>query len=168
MARIIGIGGVSRSGKSTLAKKLKDHFATKRVVILDQDDFVKPQHAIPKIHGRTDWEHPDSIDLVALLAEMDAAQANQDVIIVEGLLAFHFEELRSRYDITIFISISKDTFLFRRQQETRWGTEPDWFIAHVWDSHLTYGQFDQADFRLNVENEITTETFNELVRAISV
>jgi uridine kinase len=167
MARIIGIGGVSRSGKSTLAKKLKDHFVTKRVRILDQDDFVKPENDIPKIKDRTDWEHPESIDIQSLLAEIDAAE-DQDLIIVEGLLAFHFEELRIRFDVTIFLTISKGTFLFRRHQETRWGTEPDWFIDHVWDSYLKYGQVDQADFQLDGENEISNTSFLELINAIHI
>jgi len=168
MVRIIGIGGASRSGKSTLARKLSAHFSAKRVRILDQDDFVKPEAQIPMIHYRTDWEHPASIDVEALVSEIYATQAQHDLIIVEGLLAFHFSELNQLYDLTIFMQIDFETFLFRRQQETRWGAEPDWYIRHVWEAHLQDGQFPAADFVLTGENEISPETFNELIQAISI
>ena len=46
---IIGIGGVSRAGKSTLAEKLKVHLekAGKSVDIFCQDEYVKPKISIP-------------------------------------------------------------------------------------------------------------------------
>lgn len=168
MAQIIGIGGVSRSGKSTLARKLSAHFSDKRVCIFDQDDFVKPEAEIPKVQDRTDWEHPASIDVDALVSEIYAAQAHHDLIIVEGLLAFHFDELTRLYDLTIFMQIDFEMFLFRRQKETRWGAEPDWYIRHVWEAHLPYGQFPAADFVLTGENEISPKTFTELIKAISI
>ena len=167
MAKIIGIGGASRSGKSSLAKKLKDHYASKRVVILDQDDFVKPDEQLPTIQDRLDWEHPDSIDLKALLAEITSATKTYDLIIVEGILALYFEELNALYDFTIFIKISKPDFIFRRQQETRWGAEPNWYLEHVWTSHLVFGQYLSPDITLSGENEFQESTYEELIRQIN-
>ncbi|MCD8539075.1 MAG: hypothetical protein LRY55_04405 [Leadbetterella sp.] len=47
---IIGIGGVSRSGKSTLARMLVNHFrdSGKTAIALNQDDFVFPTVQIPR------------------------------------------------------------------------------------------------------------------------
>jgi len=140
MTKLIGIGGVSRSGKSTLAKQIQGHFASRKVLILSQDDFVKDEKEIPKIKDRTDWEHPDSIDLRSLLRTIDEVKKSHDLIIIEGLLAFYFPALDSLYAHRILLTISKETFLFRRQQETRWGPEPEWFWEHVWGSYLKYGQ----------------------------
>jgi nicotinamide/nicotinate riboside kinase len=168
MAKIIGIGGASRSGKSSLAKKLKDHFASKRVWILDQDDFVKPDDQLPKIQDRIDWEHPESIDLPSLLSEIAIASKNNDIVIIEGLLAFYFDELNARYDYSIFVQISKETFIFRRQQETRWGTEPKWYVEHVWISHLIFGQFAEADLTISGENELPDSSFRELLNHIDL
>ena len=145
MTKIIGIGGLSRSGKSTLAKQIKGHFASRKVLILSQDDFVKDEKEIPKIKDRTDWEHPDSIDIRSLLQTIDEVKKSHDLIIIEGLLAFYFPALNSLYDHRIFLTISKKTFLFRRQQETRWGSEPEWFWEHVWESYLKYGYNSSTD-----------------------
>jgi uridine kinase len=168
MARIIGIGGASRSGKSSLAKKLKDHFASKRVMILDQDDFVKPDELLPKIQDRIDWEHPESIDLPSLLSEITKAAKTHDLVIVEGLLALYFDELLALYDQTVFLAIDKETFIFRRQQETRWGTEPKWYIEHVWISYLIFGQYSAADITLSGVAEWSETTLQELYRAIDL
>lgn len=167
MAFIIGIGGASRSGKSSLAKKLKDRYASKGVIILDQDDFVKPDDQLPTIQDRFDWEHPDSIDLKSLLSEVTLAAKTHDVVIVEGLLSLYFEELNALYDFTIFIEISKPMFIFRRQQETRWGTEPNWYVEHVWTSFLVFGHYLKSDITLSGENEISDSTFEELIRQIN-
>ena len=59
---IIGIGGVSRAGKTTLAEWLRNQFPEKKTHIICQDDFVFPTDRIPRINNRINWEHPDSID----------------------------------------------------------------------------------------------------------
>lgn len=138
VAKIIGIGGVSRSGKSNLARQIKNHFAKRKVLIISQDEFVIDETNIPKVGDRTDWEHPDSIDLGKILETVEDNKNECDLIIIEGILAFYFDELNTMYDKRIILNISKETFLNRRKQETRWGEEPEWFLAHVWESFLNY------------------------------
>ncbi len=140
-AKIIGIGGVSRAGKSTLAQKLKDSFDGS-VLIVAQDEFVRPESDIPKVKERTDWEHPASIDFERIKAEVKAQKRNYDLIIVEGLLAFYDPELAAMLDLTVLIKISQETFMERRKKENRWGKEPDWYLDHVWESYLKFGQFE--------------------------
>ena len=146
-AKVIGIGGVSRSGKSTFAQKLKLKFKGK-VLILSQDEYINSEDQIPMIQDRTDWEHPDSIDFQKLVSEIKLRGHDNDFILVEGLMAFHNQELRSHYDFTIMLTISKETFLKRRKKETRWGEEPEWYLAHVWESYLRYGLFEKVDLKI--------------------
>ncbi|MCP4459816.1 MAG: AAA family ATPase [Cytophagales bacterium] len=169
MGTLIGIGGVSRSGKSVLAEKIKSHFDRKKVLILSQDDFVNEEKNIPKVRDRTDWEHPDSIDIEGLLQTIDENKNSIDLLIVEGLLAFHFPKLDQRYDLRISVNISKKTFLSRRKKETRWGEEPTWFWEHVWDSYLKYGQISrETAFHISGETPITKRAFEEIVRNINI
>jgi uridine kinase len=157
---LIGIGGVSRSGKSTLARQLQEHYASmgKSCLILSQDDFVIPEDQIPKIRDRIDWEDPVSIDWKQLKRKIEEMKASFQVIIVEGLFAFVDPALTELYDMKFFMEISKETFLARKAVDDRWGPEPDWFIEHIWESYLKYGKVDpQAQDFIFLNGE---KTFN--------
>jgi uridine kinase len=138
---IIGIGGVSRSGKSNLALQIRNLFLHhgKNVQIISQDDYVHPEEKIPLIHGRVDWECPESIDFQKLReAVMDASRLF-DHVIIEGLFAYSDPETNGLYDIQFFMEISRPVFLKRKSVDHRWGNEPSWYIDHIWESYLKYG-----------------------------
>jgi nicotinamide/nicotinate riboside kinase len=139
---IIGIGGVSRSGKSTLANLLVTHFRKngQKAIIFHQDDFVFSETKIPKIRNRTDWESPQSIDFQLYKEVLELFQERFDVVIAEGLFAFYDDTINELYNHKFLVKISKRTFLIRRAMDTRWGYEPTWFIDHVWLSYLKYGK----------------------------
>lgn len=165
MAVVIGIGGASRAGKSTLAKKLKECMATKRVTHLDMDDFVHPEQKLPTIRDRHDWDHPDTYDLDRLLKKIAQLQASSDIILVEGMFALYYPALIDLYQLRVFVDIDRDTFLFRRQQETRWGTEPDWYIRHAWESFKKWGQ-QPHDIRISGKDGIKSEAFSAVMARI--
>lgn len=139
---IIGIGGRSRSGKTTLAETLVWHKRSqnKRAIALHQDDFVKRLHDIPLIHDHTDWEIPASIDFKLLKKVVLDLKNDFEVIVIEGILAFADTELNALYDYCFFTIISEETFWVRKSADTRWGEEPAWYVGHIWDSFLKYGQ----------------------------
>lgn len=60
-AIIVGISGVSTSGKTTLARLLRDIFPGSRV--LHGDDFYKIDSEIPVRDGVQDWDCVESLDL---------------------------------------------------------------------------------------------------------
>ncbi|NRB63114.1 MAG: hypothetical protein HRU40_08850 [Saprospiraceae bacterium] len=138
---VIGIGGVSRAGKSTLADQLS-RVAWKnklRSKVLHQDVFVHMDDQLPVIKDRVDWEHPDSIQWERLRKEVIRQMAICDLIIVEGLLAFWDPILVEHYNRCLFIEISEETFRTRKEEDLRWGKEPEWYIDHIWSSYLKYG-----------------------------
>ncbi|KAH6850997.1 putative nicotinamide riboside protein [Chaetomium sp. MPI-CAGE-AT-0009] len=70
---IIGISGCSSSGKTTLARLLRDMFP--ETFILHEDDFYKPESELPINQGHADWDCPEAIsipDLEAALAHVRA------------------------------------------------------------------------------------------------
>ncbi|KAL2195878.1 P-loop containing nucleoside triphosphate hydrolase protein [Corynascus similis CBS 632.67] len=70
---IIGISGCSSSGKTTLARLLRDMFP--ETFILHEDDFYKPESELPIKDGLADWDCPEAIsipDLEAALAHVRA------------------------------------------------------------------------------------------------
>lgn len=141
---IIAIGGVSRAGKSTLAKLLKTEFEKmdQSVAILEQDQYVNDVQSIPVIKSKTDWESPASIDFKAYKKAINAAKKKYDHVIAEGLLVFFDEKLNSQFDKSIFIEIPKSLFIKRKEVDLRWGStpEPKWYIDHIWKSYREYGR----------------------------
>lgn len=112
---IIGIGGVSRAGKTTLANQLSKRIKGKTIGILKQDDFVKKDH-LPMIRDHIDWEHPDSIDWKSLLSAIQSYKKKYDLVIVEGLFAFYQGNINACYDRCIFVYIEKDLFWKRKNK----------------------------------------------------
>ncbi|KAL7941038.1 P-loop containing nucleoside triphosphate hydrolase protein [Trichoderma barbatum] len=63
-ALIIALSGCSSSGKTTLARLLRDIFPS--TFILHEDDFYRPETELPMKDGLLDWDCPEAIDIPAM------------------------------------------------------------------------------------------------------
>jgi len=136
---VIGIGGVSRAGKTSLALKIREWLGDDEVCILHQDEFIHPLDQMPQVEGHIDWEHPNSIDFKALTEKVKKEKELRKYVVIEGLMVFWSKELISLMDKKIYLKISKKTFLSRKTIDNRWEDEPAWYIEHIWDNHFIYG-----------------------------
>ncbi|MCF8378334.1 MAG: hypothetical protein K9H49_02080 [Bacteroidales bacterium] len=137
---IIGIGGVSNSGKSGLAEKIRESYPGQKIKIICQDDHVFPKEQLPTIKNHIDWEHPDSIDSIKFKKSiLEASQVN-DITIAEGLMVFYFSEITQLFNKLLFIEISHPEFIKRKKRDLRWGKEPHWYIQHIWKSYNSFGK----------------------------
>jgi len=145
---IIGIGGISRSGKTFLANGLAAKLVAsgRKVMVFDQDNFVFPVDQIPLYQGHTDWEIPESIDFDKFRMAVVKASEEYEYVIAEGLMVFYDPVIYKLFDKSIFIKISKEEFLNRKKYDQRWGKEPDWYIDHIWEGYLKYGQFPAGQY----------------------
>jgi len=141
----IGIGGVSRAGKTTLSNYIKSLYPKKSTFLLEMDHFVKNEADIPKVRNHTDWEHPISVDFEKLKIALEEALDKFDIVITEGILIFYSQELNKLFDKRIFINVPKSVFCKRKREDKRWGNEPDWYIDYIWESYLKYGKLKDAD-----------------------
>lgn len=75
-ALLVGISGVSSSGKTTLARILRDIFP--RAFILHEDDFYKTDDQIPlhPDHSIADWDCLESINLPAFSSALQYIRAH--------------------------------------------------------------------------------------------
>lgn len=137
---VIGIGGVSNSGKSHLAENLASHFRDRSTIIIAQDNFAFPTSEIPHIIDHIDWENPKSINFEKFKQTIVESIKSHDFVIVEGIFAYYDKKINELYDKKLFIEISKETFLDRKIKDTRWGIEPAWYMDHIWKSYLKFGQ----------------------------
>lgn len=157
MAMIIGIGGVSRAGKTTLAYKIRDLYPKQKIRFVHGDDVVKAVQDIPKINGRTDWECVESFDYDKILKRIND-DFDSDLIVCEGILIFHNTELFDLFDKKIITEIGKDCFYKRKSQDKRWGYEPDWYIDYIWDSYIEhYQELNNNKEILKVNGEISLD-----------
>ncbi|KAK3387234.1 P-loop containing nucleoside triphosphate hydrolase protein [Podospora didyma] len=60
-ALVVGISGCSSSGKTTLARLLRDIFPG--TFILHEDDFYKPEEQLPIKDGLVDWDCAEAISI---------------------------------------------------------------------------------------------------------
>jgi uridine kinase len=145
---ILAIGGVSNAGKSTLATEIQDVLPEKKISIICQDDFIADEKFFPMINGRPDWEHPESIDHEKFMHSITWHHKQDNLVIAEGLLVFHHPETLRMFDKGIFIEIERHTFLQRKNNDFRWGPQPDWYLRHIWESYMKHGQAENCSFPL--------------------
>lgn len=125
---IIGIAGGSASGKSTFTEALVrvlTHTEPKLCVeVFGMDRYFYrgkpggPTFVSPS-NGETtpDNNHPNSADNARLAADIDSRVGEPDapaVLIVEGLMALHVEEIRCRLDLRLFVELDADERALRR------------------------------------------------------
>ena len=137
MGIVIGISGVSRSGKSRLSALIVGWYPD-MVKILCMDEFVYPKDQIPKIRNVIDWEVPESVDYTKLSIAIAREKALNEIVILEGILIFNKENYLALYDRKIFLEIDYETFISRKKKDLRW-LVPNWYMEHIWTSYIVYG-----------------------------
>lgn len=136
---IIGICGGTGSGKTTLARQILESIGAERVNLIEQDSYYKNLAALPLAERRREnFDHPDSLDIEQLAADLSELKAGsgveipiydftthtrksekarllpKPVTIIEGILILTIPRLRELMDIKVFLDTSSDTRLMRR------------------------------------------------------
>ncbi len=135
---IISIGGGTGSGKTTVAQKIKDIIGNEICDILPMDNYYRDMSHIPLEERKGyNYDHPDMIEHTLLykhlkqlgkgkpipLPDYDYSQyirvgsiefTPKQVIIVEGIFALYYKELRELYDLAIYVDTESDIRFIRR------------------------------------------------------
>lgn len=134
---IIGIAGGTGSGKTTVAKKISQHFKSK-VIVIQHDSYYKDcSHLSAKERKKVNFDHPWALEtnlLVKHLKQLSGGETikkpmycfkthkrrtiqiikPRPIIVVEGILIFTHPELRRLMDIKIFVDTDADIRFIRR------------------------------------------------------
>lgn len=135
---VIGIAGGTGSGKTTITKKMIQHFGSDVSVIL-HDNYYKAHHDMSyEERSKLNYDHPDSFDtdmLVEAVKELKRGHSvvcpvydytvhdrsdktvtvnPAKVVIVEGILIFSCKELCRQMDIKIYVDTDADVRILRR------------------------------------------------------
>ncbi|WP_299213436.1 uridine kinase [uncultured Dokdonia sp.] len=136
---IIGIGGGTGSGKTTVVNNIISESPEGEVTIISQDSYYKDlSHLDYESRTKVNFDHPNSIDFTLLcnhLAELRKGNAIEQpvysfvehnrtdetvtthpkkVIVVEGILILTDPLIRDLFDIKIFVHADSDERLIRR------------------------------------------------------
>lgn len=140
MPLVIGIAGGTGSGKSTIAHNIKAAVSSQETVaIIEMDAYYKDHSHLSDIDREAlNYDHPDAIDFDLFAKQLKALIAGQaiekpiydfvkhgrraeidltepaDIVIVEGILAFHRKEIRDLFDIKLYVDTDPDIRAFRR------------------------------------------------------
>ncbi len=139
---IIGVGGATRSGKTTLASGLAKVLDVPEWFVVHQDKCWKPPAKRPwnERFNKCDMECPEAVDWDRLECWIDcrvkqAKAQGFKYVIVEGFLIF--TKLLDRFDKKILISIPKEVS-YERRMNTKF-VKQDEFDELIWPSHLKHG-----------------------------
>jgi uridine kinase len=136
---IIGITGGTGSGKTTVVNQIVKHLPEEEVCVISQDSYYKATDNLSlEERAKINFDHPRAIDFDLIVQHLKKLKSNETiaqpvysfvthnrtkdtvttyprkVIIVEGILIFNNEELRSLFDIKIFVHADTDERLIRR------------------------------------------------------
>ncbi|XP_078070670.1 nicotinamide riboside kinase 1-like isoform X2 [Mustelus asterias] len=148
---IVGIGGVTNGGKSTLACKLKK--ALPNSVLLCQDTFFKPVNEVEI--GEDGFQQYDALDMEAMMNAVKAWMENMTVVhigqeapvlsenkgpnilIVEGFLLYNYKPLNDVFNQRYYLSIPYEECKRRRCLRVYDPPDPPGnFDGHVWPMYL--------------------------------
>lgn len=136
---IIGVGGGTGSGKTTLSLKLAEFLGPERVLILSQDHYYRDAGHLPaEQRAQRNFDRPEAVDFELLVRHLKQLQAGleiarpiydfrqhvrlqgsqpvlpRQVILVEGTLVFAAEELVGCFDLKLFVDADPDIRFIRR------------------------------------------------------
>ena len=136
---VVGIAGGTASGKTTVARKVRDALADCRVAFIDQDSYYRDLKELPLAARReVNFDHPDAFDtelLVQHLRELKAGRGVDkpvydfktstreqrttrvepgDVILIEGILVLHTQPVREELAVRIYVDAEDDVRIIRR------------------------------------------------------
>ena len=135
---IVAIAGGTASGKSSIARILRDEIGVDNTLFLTLDDYYRRLDGDLDSRRATNFDHPDAFDwpllsehVHALLGgdsvdaptydhsisqrrEETVRVASRPVIMIEGILALWDPRLRELMDIKVFVDAPADLRLIRR------------------------------------------------------
>jgi len=193
---IIGISGGSGSGKTSFLNMLKSHFSEEQVCFISLDNYYLPreeQYTDP--NGIQNFDLPQSIRSVELLSDIqnlknDEAISRKEyvfnnekaqsktitikpapVMIIEGLFIYHYPELRSLFDLKLFVHAKDNLKLIRRIKRDR--VERNYpledviyrYEHHVMPAFEKYIEAYREDSDIIINNNKSFENSLEVIRA---
>ncbi len=165
----VGVVGGTGSGKTTVAEGLKAALPEGAATIIQHDAYYRHRPELsPEERDALNFDHPAALDNALLAEHLDALRRGEPIeapqydfathlrlpetrhlkptpiVVVEGILLFVEEALRSRFDVKLYVDTDADIRILRRvtrDMEVRRRTFQqvrDQYFATVRPMHLQF------------------------------
>jgi uridine kinase len=152
-SQVVAVVGFSGSGKTTLVDKIAKHHGPEKCLVISIDRYYKGLQGRPLAARREiNFDDPGELDLDRLVADIRQLRLGNSVrlprysfetssrleetdlvepqalILIEGILGLHAEDLRKLIDVALFVDTPEEVCLRRRvnrDQEERGREEAD-------------------------------------------
>jgi uridine kinase len=136
---VIGVAGGTGSGKTTVAKRVMEHFRDDDVVLLHHDSYYQDRSHLPvKEREALNYDHPSAFENSLLFEHLRALRRGDPIeapvydykthtrlphsqriesariVLLEGILVLEDPRIREMMDIRIFIDTDADIRFIRR------------------------------------------------------
>jgi uridine kinase len=136
---VIGIAGGSGSGKTSVTNAILRHLEKDRVTVIQHDSYYRDLSTYGTLTpDKINFDHPDSLETSLLIRQIRELKAGKsidqpmynfathrrmdstrqvnprEIIIIDGILIFVDEALRTLMDIRIYVDTDADERLVRR------------------------------------------------------
>lgn len=136
---IIGVGGGSGSGKTTVVRHILNSIGEDNIQLLQHDSYYRDLKHLPlEERKKQNFDHPSSLETELMIRHVDALKNGyqvavpvydfaahtrsdetekvmpKEIILLDGILIFTEPELRNQMDIKLFVDTDDDVRLLRR------------------------------------------------------
>jgi len=136
---VIGVGGGTGSGKTTVVRRIMDTLGPERVSVLEHDRYYRPHPSLSFAdRAALNFDHPDALETSLLVEHVRALRSGAQVeapvydfaaherlartdtvqprpaLIVEGILILADAALRALMDVKVFVDTDDDVRFIRR------------------------------------------------------
>jgi uridine kinase len=136
---VIGVAGGTGSGKTTVANEVLQRVGAEHITYIPHDAYYRDlSHLPPDQRSQVNFDHPDALEtklLIEHLQELRAGRAVEipvydftthtrtqqtrrvepgPVVLVEGILVFSESELRTLFDVRLYVDTDADVRFIRR------------------------------------------------------
>lgn len=155
---IVGVGGMTNGGKSTLSMSL--HQQIPNSYIIAQDSYFKDESVVPAdSNGFQQYDMLDALHMDVMMSDVGSWQRDPEsflrqrdlkpertsssdsrevfVLIVDGFLIFNHGTLNELFDVRYFLEIPYEVCKMRRSSRVYTPLDPPgYFDGHVWPMYL--------------------------------
>ncbi|XP_019372985.1 PREDICTED: nicotinamide riboside kinase 1 isoform X2 [Gavialis gangeticus] len=198
MKLVVGLGGVTNGGKTTLAEKLEKLLPN--CSIISQDDFFKPESEVETDErGFKQYDVLDALYIEEMVKSIHAWKENSTrssfstgdskathdnlrsaeeihILIVEGFLLYNYEPLNELWNRRYFITLPYEECKRRRSTRVYHPADPPgYFDGHVWPMYLKHkSEFEEKTSNIvyldgtESQEELLSHMYNDIIQELEI